>query len=159
MSRLLLLIGIAALAGATACAPSATATATPTPRPTATATAIIAARPTSTPTPTPPPTPSGNIVVAAPAANAIVSSPLTVSGRARVFEAVVLARLRDASGTALAQGQGLASEGAPGWGDFVIILSFPPTASTSGQVEVFNRSPKDGSEQNRVVVPVRLQTR
>jgi len=84
-----------------------------------------------------------------------ISSPLEIKGSARVFEAAVSARITDDTGKELAKGYTTASEGAPGRGDFVFSIPFtPPTATGSGNVEVFWNSPKDGTELDKVIIPV-----
>ncbi len=65
--------------------------------------------------------------------------------------------IRDAQGRILAQGTTLASVGAPQWGVFAADLSFePPVSQQAGTVEVFTRSPRDGTVQDLVVIPVIL---
>lgn len=96
------------------------------------------------------------IWVTHPTANQIAGVPLLVKGSARVFEGHVIARLLDGQGRELARGTATASAGAPGRGDFEIRLKFTPPRSGQGTLEVFSPGPKDGSEQNKVIVPVRL---
>lgn len=94
------------------------------------------------------------IWVTSPVANQKITSPLTIKGNARVFEAQVNYRLRDKNGTVLAQGSAMASEGAPGRGDFTGQLAFSAASPGQGQLEVFEVSMKDGSDQNKVIIPV-----
>lgn len=164
----LLIFGVAILTAllgvgcvAPAVAPTATPTATATPRP---PTPI----PTRTPTPSPTPSPTATatpvreaeIKVTSPTDYAEVTSPLRVTGRARVFEAVVQIRLKDAQGQELAKKTAQARYGAPEWGDFSAELSFtPPATAQEGRLEVFSLSPRDGSEINLVTVPVKLKAR
>ena len=159
MLRLLLcLAAIAVLVSACPSLPPATPTP---PHATPTATVAVLVRPTSTATPTATPTPAANIVVAAPTADAVVTSPLVVSGRARLFEAgPVVVRLKDGSGKTLAEGRSFTSAGAPEWGAYAITLPFtvPPTAQ-AGRLEVFTYSPRDGREEQLIVVPLRLAQR
>ena len=55
----------------------------------------------------------------------------------------------------LAQGITTASAGAPGRGTFTVSATFaPPSADLFGSVEVFSVSPKDGSVDEIVRVPV-----
>jgi germination protein M len=94
------------------------------------------------------------IWVTAPVSGQIITSPLTIKGNARIFEAQVNFRLRDSNGTVLAQGSAMASEGAPGRGDFTGQLIFTTANPGQGQLEVFEVSMKDGSDQNKVIIPV-----
>ncbi|NBJ14673.1 MAG: spore gernimation protein [Dehalobacter sp. 4CP] len=95
------------------------------------------------------------IWVTAPVDGQTITSPLKITGNARVFEAVVSYRLRDAQGNILAEGNTMAAAGAPGRGDFEASLTFKPLAAGSGQLEVFESSMKDGSDLNKVIIPVK----
>lgn len=95
------------------------------------------------------------IWVTSPQPGQTITSPLQIHGSARVFEATVSARIIDDAGIELAKGYAIASEGAPSRGDFVLSLPFTPSAASSGKVEVFWDSPKDGQELDKVVVPVK----
>ncbi|EQB21627.1 putative membrane protein [Dehalobacter sp. UNSWDHB] len=95
------------------------------------------------------------IWVTAPVDGQTIASPLKITGNARVFEAVVSYRLRDAQGNILAEGNTMAAAGAPGRGDFEASLTFTPSAAGSGQLEVFESSMKDGSDLNKVIIPVK----
>ncbi|MFN2520993.1 MAG: Gmad2 immunoglobulin-like domain-containing protein [Candidatus Limnocylindria bacterium] len=118
--------------------------------------------PTATPAPTAAPaTPlvsaRGSITVSRPLAGARVASPVTVTGDASVFEAALQWRVVDAAGAVLGQGNAMASQGAPGRGTFTIAAAFTaPAADTVGAIEVFDRSPRDGSIDEIVRVPVTL---
>ena len=99
----------------------------------------------------------GFIVVRRPLANSRVSSPLTISGDASVFEANLNWRIVDTSGRPLAEGITTASAGAPERGTFTIAATYAdPLVDTLGSVEVFERSPRDGSIDEIVRVPVVL---
>ncbi|OAT86709.1 Gmad2 immunoglobulin-like domain-containing protein [Desulfotomaculum copahuensis] len=95
------------------------------------------------------------IWVTHPTTNQIAGVPLLIKGSARVFEGAVTARLLDDQGRELARGTATASSAAPGRGDFEIQLKFTPPPSGKGTLEVFSLSPRDGSEQNKVTIPVR----
>lgn len=85
-----------------------------------------------------------------------VSGPLTVKGSARVFEATVNLRMLSENGETLEETFTTASEGAPGRGDFEAIIENTPPAGTRGMLEVFWISPKDGSEKDKVRVPLQF---
>jgi len=97
------------------------------------------------------------IWVTHPVENQLVSVPLLVKGNARVFEGAVFIRLKDKNGKILAEGQTTAAKGAPERGDFELSLKFEPPPPGQGSLEVFEKSAKDGSERNKVTVPVRWQ--
>lgn len=119
--------------------------------------------PSASPTASPSPVPSattlssarGFITVSRPLANARVTSPLTIAGDASVFEATLQWRLTDSAGRVLAQGIATATAGAPARGTYTVVATFvPPATDTIGIVEVFERSPRDGSIDEIVRVPV-----
>ena len=148
---LLVLASLAALTcgGLPVAAP--TATASPTPARTATPTTAVSALPSVTPITSA----KGGITVRVPLANARITSPVTVSGDASVFEAAVQWRIVDAGGRVFAEGNTTASAGAPARGAFSVSATFtPPTADTIGAIEVYDRSPKDGTIDELVRVPV-----
>ena len=137
-------------------------TPTPTPvRTTAAPTATPSPTPSPTPTPTPVPTPllsaRGGILVKVPLANSHVRSPLTISGEASVFEAALIWQVTDTAGRVLASGIATASAGAPQKGTFTITATYQdPPADIIGFAEVFTRSPKDGTIDEIVRVPLVL---
>ena len=94
------------------------------------------------------------IWVTHPSESQVVGIPLLIKGSARVYEGTVQIRLSDNSGKVLAESTATASEGAPGRGDFETSLKFNLPAEGKGTLEVYWVSPKDGSEQDKVTVPV-----
>lgn len=103
---------------------------------------------------------SGNVIVAAPTAGSVVSSPVTVRGRARVFEAALNGRIVTKSGNVLGEAYFMADAGGPEFGNFDAEIAFKMSRSAeSGYVEVFARSAKDGAIIDLVRVPVRLRGR
>lgn len=104
------------------------------------------------------PQPQPNIVVTEPRANQEVGLPLTIKGEARVFENTFSYRLRNADGSTLVEGFGTANAPDIGqYGPFTVTLNYPRPTSSAGTVEVFNYSARDGSEENKVSIPVRFQ--
>ncbi len=87
-----------------------------------------------------------------------VTVPLTVKGTASVFEGALIVSVESADGsTTFCQTAATASEGAPSIGSFETQIAFPPPASaTEGRIRVYSESPKDGSVQNLVTVPVTI---
>lgn len=95
------------------------------------------------------------IWVTYPLPNQVASVPLLVKGSAMVFEGTVNARLRDEQGQEIARGYTTATQGAPGRGDFELRLTYQkPPSGSKGTLEVFWVSPKDGSELDKVTVPL-----
>jgi hypothetical protein len=99
-----------------------------------------------------------NIIVTSPIAGTRVDNPITVTGRARVFESQFNWRLKSATGGILAEGIAMANAPDMGmYGDFTIKIPVP-LGQTSFIVEVFDYSAKDGSLQDLVRIPVTLAT-
>jgi Immunoglobulin-like domain of bacterial spore germination len=96
-----------------------------------------------------------SIIVDSPTAGSTASSPLTVSGQARTFEANVVLTLFDASGNEIATTNGLAAEGGV-LSPFSIDISFSVSADTEACLWVFESSAQDGSPINVVQVPLTL---
>jgi len=98
---------------------------------------------------------SDRIAVSAPRAGDRVSGEIRVVGSARVFEANVVWRLKDSSGKALATGHFLANLGSSAvWGQFDTRLGVPATVHGNVTLELYEASPKDGSDQGLVTVPL-----
>jgi len=97
-----------------------------------------------------------NIIVFDPKENARISSPFDVEGKARVFENVVSIKLTDKGGKILFQG--VTDAKSPDVGQFGLFqeeITFK-TNQTEGTLEVFEASAKDGSEINKVSIPVKF---
>lgn len=94
------------------------------------------------------------IWVTSPAPGEVIANGFELAGSARVFEATVAYRVKDANGKELVKGFTMASEGAPGRGDFKTNVDFKPAGPGKGQLEVFWSSMKDGSDQDKVIIPV-----
>jgi hypothetical protein len=89
-----------------------------------------------------------------------ISRTFTLSGAARVFEANVAWRLKDATGKTVANGNFLASLGSSAlWGTFDTRLTLPTVVMGTGHVtlELYESSPNDGTEQGLVVVPLMIR--
>jgi nucleoid-associated protein YgaU len=84
----------------------------------------------------------------------IVDIPVAICGVGTGFEGVIAARLRDANGAQLVQ-VSINVGGTGTWGNYGAQLDpggVPPTPQ--GTLEVFESSAKDGSDINKVVVPI-----
>lgn len=99
-----------------------------------------------------------NIIVFAPKSNDEIGLPLVIDGAARVFESTFAYRLKDSNGAILVENSAMANAPDAGqFGLFHVEASYPEPKGTIGTVEVFEYSAKDGSEINKVIVPVRFK--
>jgi hypothetical protein len=114
------------------------------------------------PTPTPVPASSANITVYSPSANDRINQTIQVIGKARVFENVVSIRLKQRitghvlfSGTSTTDAQQMGTYGA-----FTYTAQLPEDFSLkSGDpllLEVFQLSAKDGSENDKIIIPLKF---
>ncbi|MDF2822342.1 MAG: Lipoprotein LpqB, GerMN domain [Clostridiales bacterium] len=90
-----------------------------------------------------------------PAPDAIVGNRIVVKGVARVFEASLNWEFEDGHNV-LASGYVMASEGAPGWGEFEIIIEFDKVTNDTGTIIIYETSAKDGSRINEIIIPVKV---
>ena len=103
------------------------------------------------------------IVIETPKPDAEVTSPVTISGTASVFEGTVQIRILDSDGEELASTFATATEGAPGRGDFTKTIAFSVTEAQEGTIEAYEADAASGSEGSEsgelftVSVPVRLK--
>jgi Immunoglobulin-like domain of bacterial spore germination len=102
------------------------------------------------------------IVVESPEPGASVSSPVTISGTASVFEGTVQLRIRDADGEVIARAFATASAGAPERGEFSREVEFTVEEAQDGVIEAFEQnvaSPQESPERElfKVDVPVELE--
>jgi hypothetical protein len=100
------------------------------------------------------------IVVASPEPGASVSSPVTISGTASVFEGTVQLRILDADGEEIASAFTTASAGAPERGDFSEDVEFSVDRAQDGVIEAFEQnvaSPEEGPERELFTVDVPVQ--
>lgn len=96
-----------------------------------------------------------NIVVTMPKARDRVGLPVVIEGQARVFENVVNYRLVGNDGKILAEGYAMADAPDIGqFGPFRGELMYASETDGEGVVEVFVYSAKDGSEIDKVTIPV-----
>ena len=104
-----------------------------------------------------PPAATENAIVrvAAPEPGATITSPVTVAGEARTFEANVQIRVRDGDGAELAHTFTTALTPDMGvFGPFSAPVRYLEPGASRGFVEVFESSAKDGSEINVIRIPV-----
>ena len=98
---------------------------------------------------------SDRIAVYAPVALLDMSRTFNVSGASRTFEANVLWRVKDSSHKVVARGFTTATRGTSYvWGTFEVRVTLPATVSGAVTLEVFEASPKDGSDEGLVAIPL-----
>lgn len=118
----------------------------------------------TSPAPTPAGKSSTNIIVRKPIDNEDVGQRFEVTGEARVFENVVSYRVKNQKNNAVYV-SGNTTADAPDigqFGPFTITVILPDTLSTieSGDtllLEVFQQSPRDGSDADLVSIPLRFR--
>ena len=96
------------------------------------------------------------ITVRSPVIGARVTSPVTVSGTADVFEATVSVRILDAAGREIARTFTTASCGTGCRGDYSVTVSYSVPRTAPGTIEVFESSAKNGLPVNVQLIPVTL---
>lgn len=96
------------------------------------------------------------IIVRNPVIGEQVSSPVTVSGTADVFEAVVSVRILDSAGNEIARTFSSASCGTGCRGGYSVPVSYTVAQQEPGTIEVFESSPKNGQPVNVQLIPVTL---
>lgn len=125
-----------------------------------TATPTASPSPSPSPEPTPTKEPGGGrldpIEVTAPERNAAVTSPVTISGTADVFEATVSIRILDEMGNVIQETFTTAACGTGCRGDYTETVRFSVDGEQAGTIQVFEFSAKDGSMINVVRIPVTL---
>jgi hypothetical protein len=96
------------------------------------------------------------ITVRSPVIGAQVTSPVTVSGTADVFEATVSVRILDSAGHEIARTFTTASCGTGCRGGYSVTIPYSVPRTQPGTVEVFESSAKDGLPINVQLIPVTL---
>jgi hypothetical protein len=97
-----------------------------------------------------------SILVTSPTMGERVSSPITVTGTANVFEATVQMRILDAEGKRLDRAFTTATCGTGCRGDFSHDLTYSVDSEQHGVIEVWWDSPEDGSREDVVKIAVTL---
>lgn len=99
-----------------------------------------------------------NIAVYSPIVGQTVTGSITIAGAARVYEANVSWRLRDSGGREVARGFTTATTGTgPVWGSFQTTVPVPSGLSGKATLEVFWGSPRDGTDQDVVSIPLEVR--
>lgn len=99
-----------------------------------------------------------NIRIRSPKPNNVVSLPIIITGEARVFENQFNYRVRDSDGSVLTEGAATTNSRDIGqFGTFTIIInSLAEPNGINGEIEVFDYSPKDNTEVDKVSIPVKF---
>lgn len=98
---------------------------------------------------------SGNVLVSSPSSGETIGLPLVIIGKARVFENTFNYRLLDQDGSVLVEGHAMTNAADVGlMGDYTVTTSYSAPTGTTGTVEVFDYSAKDGSVVDLARVPV-----
>ena len=80
---------------------------------------------------------------------------VVAEGEASVFEGAFVVEALDGSGRVLTHASVQAQAGAPAWAGFTAKLTLPDqTASTARSLRLYEASPKDGSPQHVLYVPI-----
>lgn len=83
---------------------------------------------------------------------------LHVSGEARTFKSIVNFKLFDDNGRLLVEDSTLANTHVEGvWGRFSKVINFPSPSTVRGKLQVFQYSPVDLKEIDKIIVPVYFQ--
>jgi hypothetical protein len=106
--------------------------------------------------PDPPDAADPSVIVDTPEDGDRVTSPVTISGRARVFEANVSITIFDANGNELVETFTMASEAGPALAPYSASVAFTTTTEQKGCIRVFESSAQDGRPTNVVQVEVTL---
>jgi hypothetical protein len=96
------------------------------------------------------------ITVQSPVIGEQVTGPVTVSGTADVFEAVVSVRILNSAGNEIARTFTTASCGTGCRGDYSVPVPYTVSGQEPGTIEVFESSAKDGQPVNVQLIPVTL---
>jgi Immunoglobulin-like domain of bacterial spore germination/Sporulation and spore germination len=96
------------------------------------------------------------ITVRSPVIGARLTSPVTVSGTADVFEATVSVRILDSAGHEVARTFTTASCGTGCRGDYSVTVSYSVPRTQPGTIMVLESSAKDGQPVNVQLIPVTL---
>jgi len=101
---------------------------------------------------------SDRIAVYQPTVGGTIAQSFVLAGAARVFEANVVWRVKDSKLKVVAEGHTMASLGtSPVWGTFQTTITLPATVTGNVTIEVFEVSPRDGSEVGAVAFPAVLR--
>jgi germination protein M len=96
------------------------------------------------------------IMLESPLPKATIRNPVRITGTANTFEATFIVRITDAAGKIVAEKPVMATSGTGTRGTFDKLIRYKTAKHGKGSITVFERSAKDGSEINKVKIPVYL---
>lgn len=100
-----------------------------------------------------------NIIVESPTKNELLSSPIVVSGKARVFENTVNVDVKKEDNEVLiSEVVNVHPIPKDSFGEFSVNIYFQFFNTDKGSIDVYSISAKDGSKENLVNIPVRFET-
>ncbi|HEB12561.1 MAG TPA: hypothetical protein ENI11_02675 [Actinobacteria bacterium] len=101
---------------------------------------------------------SGLIIVTKPQIDDLITSPVRVAGKAKAFESTVNIRVKDDQGGILKETSVITNAPDVGeFGDYSTKVDFE-SSTKKGEIEVFEYSARDGSEVNKVIIPVNFRS-
>lgn len=102
------------------------------------------------------PTKNAAVEIVSPKPNTTIKNPVKITGQAAVFEAVLQIRIKDASGLILAQTKTMTAQGQK-MSPFSANVKYKKPTRPKGAIEIYSLSPKDGSEINKITIPIVFQ--
>lgn len=99
---------------------------------------------------------SGNTIVTSPGENDVIGNPVKISGSAIAFENTVNIRIKDKNGKVLTETYATTDGDIGEFGDFEALVEFEKSDAGEGAVEVYQISAEDGSEDDKVIIPVKF---
>lgn len=118
---------------------------------------IPALGPVPTPTPTLPAVHEA-IVISTPAADATITSPVTVTGYGSAFENTLAVRVLDETGAVIGEGLAMVDAEFGQYGPFTGTVTYTTPGTTQlGRIQVFSVSPRDGATERLSSVTITLQ--
>ena len=100
---------------------------------------------------------SGNIILDVPQEGAVITSPITVSGQAKVFEGNVSIRIKDSAGNVVKSDFTTANmPDVKQLGPFSKSVTFTKPNTSAGTIEVYSKSAKDGTETDIVKITIKF---
>lgn len=96
------------------------------------------------------------IMLESPLPKSTIGNPVRIRGTANTFEASFIVRITDAAGKIVAEKPVMATSGMGTRGTFNELIKYKAPKHGRGSITVFEPSAKDGSEINKVTIPVNL---
>lgn len=102
---------------------------------------------------------SSNIHIFSPIQGDTITSPVKISGEVRVFENQFNIRIKDATGKVLVEESAMGGNGDMGqFNPFEKEVAYTKSSTAEGTIEIFDYSAKDGSEIDKVIIPVKFES-